>query len=847
MIPYGLSPLSVYLLCCCYNPVKYTDQHGSFLYAVILSLAMVIGGFLLSHSHSLKRLDFVLYDSLLPLQQITMSEQLVIVAIDDASIQELGRWPWSRRHHAQLLDRLTDMGARAVGFDVLFSETQKDDPQADVLFSQALQRNGRTVLPVAPMQLTPIDPISEMLPLAEFAVTAQALGHVDVELDIDGLCRRFFLYAGLGDSLWPAFALSILQAGNNLSEITSGNILNTSNSTGWLRQQSMLIPYAGHDEQAKTISYADVLSGRIMHSEIKDKYVLIGATATGLGDVISTPASRAHERMPGIVLNAHIISGLLQNIHRQELSQKSQGILTSVLIVLSTLLITILPLRFGLLSMLFAILMIATVSTSLFLFWQLWFPPTVALLMTASIWPLWSAWQLGVENRLRQNLLKRLENQALHHMATGLPNHYMLEDRLRLINKEQLPSSQIVALMVVHINWPGSASIVLDRPMGDHTLKLIGERVRAVVTGENFIAHLNGDDFAVLLTGIKDANEVKQASVNLLNELQKPLEEDNQHFLLAPQIGVSICQPEDDTVDLLGNAYAAMFKSRIDDTEHLCIYSADIGQQLRVRSQLEQALIYALERDEFEVYYQPQVNADTAQIVGFEALLRWHNPLLGTVGPESFIPIAEHVGLIKNIGTWVLKTACQQLQDWHNDGLGPLRLAVNVSPIQFIDPELHSTIDTAIKQSGISPGSLELEITESSLMYDVQSAVQVMRDIKQKDIELAIDDFGTGYSSLSSLRHYPLDRLKIDQSFTREIGKDNDATEITLSILAMAKHLKLRVIAEGVETIEQAEFLRFHGCDEFQGFLFSKAISSAELTHILRNKTDLSPFKNFSL
>ena len=822
--------------------MRLSDRQSSVLFASLLTVILAAGGLFLSDSNSLERLDLVLYDALLPLQNNSMSEQVVVVAIDDASIQALGRWPWSRRQHALLLDRLTSMGARAVGIDILFSEQQNDDPWADLLFAQALKRNGKTVLPVAPIQLTPLDPISEILPIPELAAAAKTLGHVDMELDIDGLCRRFFLYGGLGDAHWPAFSLAVVQAGGELRELEVNSSLLTNNRAGWLRQQRMMIPYAKLSERPKLLSYADVLAGRVPQSDVYDKYVLVGATAAGLGDVISTPGSRSHERMPGVELNAHIISGLLQGIGLHELAENYRIALTIMLIILSSVVVLILPLRLGFMAMLIAVFAILAVSITLLVGWRLWFSPVAALLMTTLSWPLWNIWQLGVESRLRQHLLLRLENQALHHMATGLPNHYMLEDKLRLLNDMNPSSSRVAALMVLHINWPGSASIVMGRPIADKTLKAIGERLRRAVEGESFIAHLNGDDFAVLLTELEDTNAVKEAAVNLLEKLQQPLKEGHQHFLLVPQIGVSIWPSDGDAVSLLRNAYAAMFKSRIDDAEHLCIYSADIGQQLRMRSQLEQALIGALEHEEFEVHYQPQINAISGHIVGVEALLRWQNPILGWIGPDAFIPIAEHVGLIKNIGDWVLKTACRQLQEWHESGLGPLRLAVNVSPLQFIDPGLHGNIRSIIEQAGIAPDDLELEITESSLMQDLEQAVKVMREIKQEGMDLAIDDFGTGYSSLSSLRHFPLDRLKIDQSFTCEIGENKDATEITLTILALAKRLGLDVIAEGVETVAQAEFLRMHGCNEFQGFLFSKPVPGKKLTVLLKQGIDVDIF-----
>jgi len=817
--------------------VIFSNRQGAILYAVLLTGILVLSGFFLTRSNILDRLDLVVYDAMLPLQNNPLSEQVIVIAIDDASIQSLGRWPWSRRKHAQLLDRLTDMEVRAVGIDIIFSEQQKNDPEADSLFAQALKRNTKTILPVAPMQLTPLDPISELLPIAELASVAQAIGHVDVELDIDGLCRRFFLYAGLGDARWPAFAMAMLQAGGDIK--ISKEKLNLQSSAGWLRQNSLLIPYAKRGERPKLLSYVDVLSGRVLKSELQGKYVLIGATATGLGDVISTPASQSHERMSGVELNAHILSGLLQNIRIYELSNAQQSILTMCLIVLSAIIIFILPMRFGFIAMLMVLSVISIGSIILLMYWNLWFSPVVALFMSFMLWPFWSLWQLAAETRLRQRLMVRLEHQARHHLATGLPNHYMLENRLHLLNKTKSSSSEVVALMVLHINWPGSASVVLGRPMGDHILKTIGDRLNSCVDENCFIAHLNGDDFAILFTDLNDMQAVKRVAVNLLDNLQQPLEEGNQQFLLAPQIGVSTWCHDDNAVTLLRNAYAAMFKSRIDDSEHLCIYSSDIGQQLQIRSQLEQALIYALERGEFKVYYQPQICAKGGHIVGVEALLRWHNSTLGWIGPETFIPIAEHVGLIKNIGHWVLKTACQQQQEWNNSGLGPLRLAVNVSPLQFVDPELHVNVHSIIEQTGISASELELEITESSLMFNLDCAMKVMHQIKKEGVELAIDDFGTGYSSLSNLRNFPLDRLKIDQSFTREIGKNKDATEITLTILSMAKHLRLNVIAEGVENVGQADFLRENGCDEFQGFLFSKPISAEKFTLLLKNGIDV--------
>ncbi len=814
------------------------------LYRSLLIIILIISGVFLSQSQSLERLDLVTYDTLLTLQSGHFNSKIVVVAIDDASLQNLGRWPWSRRRHAELINLLTEMGVRSIGIDILFSEPQKDDPEADVLMAQALRRNQHSVLVVAPAQQTPNDPISEILPIPELATSASAIGHVDVELDRDGLCRRYFLYAGLGNAHWPALTQAMLMV---VGDVTPDNFLASSpvSKLGWVRQHQIMIPYVTNGERPTIISYQDLINGQVPASAIKDKYVLIGATATGLGDALSTPASRSHERMPGVVLNAQILNGLLQGNNIYALPENDHILVTALLILLSVFVVLMLQLRQGFIAMLMGVLLTLGVSIILLLWWQLWFAPVSAVLMIALSWPLWSIWQLGIENRLRHRLLKQLEHQALHHSATGLPNYNLLEEHLRLINANDNSFSDLSALMVIHINWSGSASIVLGRPMGDLLLKTISDHLCSVVVGNRFIAHLNGDDFAVLLNGLRDMDEVESIALKLLNNLQEPLLQNGQEILLSPQIGVSVW-PDDgfDCVTLLRNAYTAMFKSRIDDAEPLCIYSSDIGQKLQVLSCLEQALVHALERGEFKVFYQLQINAKTGTIVGVESLLRWYSPTLGWVGPDTFIPVAEHVGLINTIGKWVLETACLQLKSWNEEGLGPLRLAINVSPLQFIIPGLAANMRRIIEQTGINPSQLELEITESSLMHDMDNAIRVMQEIRNMGMELAIDDFGTGYSSLSSLRNFPLDRLKIDQSFTREIGKNNDATEITLTILAMGKQLRLKVIAEGIETVEQARFLRQHGCDEFQGYLYSRALPAEQILPLLRNGIDFKDIES---
>ena len=453
----------------------------------------------------------------------------------------------------------------------------------------------------------------------------------------------------------------------------------------------------------------------------------------------------------------------------------------------------------------------------------------------------WSAWQYQHEKRLQNRLARRLDHLASHHAATGLPNHLLLERHLREL-AEHSDARVDCALLVMHLTWPGSATMALGRPLGDPVLHAIGERLRAISSAGDFIAHMNGDDFAVLMRGFYDVESARRAADAFLARLQAPLEVDGETLLLAPQVGLSTWpENSEDPRQLLRNAYTAMFTSRIDDTEHLCVFSSDVSRDLRRRSSLEQAMAYALERGEFQIHYQPQVAVSGGQVLGVEALLRWHNPALGWISPSAFIPVAEQLGLIRSIGSWVIEESCRQLRALHDAGSRELRLAINISPLQFMVPGLENTVEDVIRRTGVNAGLVEFEITESSLMRDVNSAVAVMKELKALGIRLAIDDFGTGYSSLSSLRHFPLDRLKLDRTFTREIGRSRDAEEITLTIIAMARQLGLGVLAEGVETRHQAEFLSDSGCSEMQGFLFARPVPPEGLREFLHRERSPLP------
>lgn len=807
-------------------------RYQKYALRVLLLLLCLAVGLLTAASGLLQRLDWVLYDSMLPVLAEPVSDEIVVVAIDDDSLRELGRWPWSRAVHAKLIRQLTRLEAGAIGIDILFSEADTGNLLADRQFELALLDNGRSVLAVAPDKSHVEDLIGELLPIPALATAAAGLGHVDVELDVDGLCRSTYLYAGLQEARWPSLPLAMLQvAGKPPESASKAPPANRANNSGWLRQQKILIPFS-RTETYRQLSYADVLAGRVSRDAIKGKLVLVGATAAGLGDAISTPGAFSHERMPGILLNVEILNALLQQRTIDEIAFLQSTLLSVLLTGMTVAAVTLLPATFSLLAYLSGLLLSLVLSLAMLKFGLSWFPPAATLSAITVSWPLWWLWKIHHVERQRQQLLRQLEKRRKFHLATGLPNAQMLTEELSTLSGNA--SRGCCGLMIIHINWPGSASVVIDRPISDPVLDLIGRRLREITDNSDFIAHLSGDDFAVLSCGHADEQAVLQASEKLLQAMQQPLAYRGEMLLLAPQIGLSIW-PRDthDSAALLRNAYTAMFKSRIDEIDPLCVYSANIGHELHKRSQLEQALLAAMERDEFELFFQPQVDIRSHQIVGVEALLRWNNPQLGWVAPDTFIPVAEHIGLIKPLGQWVLEAACFQLYAWKQAGLGRLRMAINVSPLQFMVSGLDQQILHILEKYDLNPGDIELEITESLLMRDREDAVRKMHRLKESGITLAIDDFGTGYSSLSNLSLFPLDHLKIDKSFTQAIGMSAENDEITQGILSMAKNLHLNVIAEGVETPEQADFLRRHGCDELQGFLISRPLNAEDMTQRL--------------
>jgi len=431
-----------------------------------------------------------------------------------------------------------------------------------------------------------------------------------------------------------------------------------------------------------------------------------------------------------------------------------------------------------------------------------------------------------------------LEYQASHDSLTGLPNRSLLRDRIEQAIGKARRDNHLVAVVFVDLDHFKLINDSLGHHVGDRLLLEVADRLMACVRGHDSVARQGGDEFVIVLTEQYDENEIISIVSRLLDAISQPWVDEGQEYGLSCSVGIS-CFPQDgdDPDALLRCADAAMYKAKASGRSTYHFFTPELNQAISERLELENSLRHALERDEFLVYYQPRIEVASGRIVGAEALIRWNCPDKGLIPPDSFIPIAEETGLIIPIGQWILQEACRQNSAWQCAGLPPISISVNLSPIQFRHAGLVDSVADALAQAGLDPACLELELTESFVMQDAERINIAMQSLKNLGVDIAVDDFGTGYSSLSYLKRFPVDHLKIDKSFVRDIDTDPDDAAIVRAIITLGHALGLKVVAEGVETRAHLEFLQRHGCDELQGYYFSRPIPAVEMAPLLRGMT----------
>ncbi len=449
----------------------------------------------------------------------------------------------------------------------------------------------------------------------------------------------------------------------------------------------------------------------------------------------------------------------------------------------------------------------------------------------------------------------RIRQLAYQDDLTDLPNRVQFNEQLETCLAVAGAEGMAVTTLFLDLDRFKRINDTLGHSAGDELLRQVAERLRHCIRqtdllgaahpsgASSFVARLGGDEFIVCLFDLKDKDEAAMVCQRILKTLARPFQLEQYEVFVSASIGVSRF-PEDgtDVQSLLKNADTAMYHAKESGRDNFQYYDASMNATAMERLALEADLRKALDRDELSLAYQPQIDQITGEIIGAEALLRWVHPVRGTVSPADFIPLAEETGLITRIGTWVLNEACRQTAAWHRDGLGPITVAVNLSERQFRRQNLLRAVAGALEASGLPPASLDIELTESMLMNKATAAVETLKCLKMMGVKISVDDFGTGYSSLSYLKRFPIDVLKVDESFVRDVAANPDDAAITTAIIAMARSLNIDVIAEGVETPAQMQFLIDHGCTKMQGYMFGRPMPAGQFATLLRNAmTDTGP------
>jgi diguanylate cyclase (GGDEF)-like protein/PAS domain S-box-containing protein len=931
-----------------------------------LALALVLLALALGQTGWLNRWDLLFYDWSLSAGSRAPAEDIVIVAIDEQSLRDMGRWPWSRHVHAELVRKLAAAGAKAVALDIIFAEPDRDDPTADQELAAALAEHGRVVLPVLNEQIRTQGQLIETLPVPALAQAAARLGHVDVDLDQDGIARGVYLKAGLGSPHWSTLSLALLEAvdpgGWQTLPGRRAPPARPLSFNAWQRDYHILIPFAGPPGHFQQASYQDVLDDHFTPDLFHDRWVLVGVTAAGLGDALPTPVSARAQPMPGVEFNANILDALLQGVAIQPLPSSRFLPLTALLVLLPLMMYAVCPP--GWMLPLAGLMLALTLVVSFGLLWiaQLWFPPATALLVQGLGCALWigQRWRqarhallveqeraqatlysvgdavvvtdpqgrveslnpvaesllgctqatvqgqpLGAIFRLandpdhrsrldlaalclRKNqflqlpepgilvsrdgqeyavrasaapirdprgralgavvafgdltenrrLTQQVTYQATHDALTQLPNRHLLQDRLKRAIARARRAGQNFAVLCVDLDHFKKVNDGLGHAAGDTLLRAAATRLLACGRGEDTIARLDGDTFVILLENLHREDHVVGFAQKILEALAPSFHIESHECFITASVGVSLYPKDGQNMEmLLKNADSAMHRAKDNGRDTIQFYSQDMHVRALERLTLEQSLRYALERNELELHYQPQMDLLHGRIIGVEALLRWRHAQRGLIPPKEFVPLAEETGLIEVLGEWVLRTACRQASAWQKEGLPPLRMAVNLSPRQFLRPGLVEMVGRILEEAELEPRYLDLEITEGLLMKNVEGSIVTLHALKRIGVHLSIDDFGTGYSSLSYLKRFPIDQLKIDRSFVSDIIGNQDNTAIALAVIAMAHSMRLKVIAEGVENPAQLAFLQQHRCDEMQGYYLSRPAPARQISALLRGES----------
>ncbi|WP_053956487.1 sensor domain-containing protein [Inediibacterium massiliense] len=445
---------------------------------------------------------------------------------------------------------------------------------------------------------------------------------------------------------------------------------------------------------------------------------------------------------------------------------------------------------------------------------------------------------ISVFHDLTESMLKEeyIKYQANYDALTGLPNRYLLKDRIDRALTHACKNKKILAVFFLDVDRFKRINETLGHHVGDVLIQKIGKRLKECMDEEDTVGRLGGDEFIIILEEEESANHIIKKAQKVLDIFHTPFLLNGYTNYITASMGISIYPSDGENADhLIKNAETAMYRAKAKGKNGYQLYTAKMNQKALEKLTIENDMYKALEQKEFVLYYQPQVEAITGAIIGVEALIRWNHPKRGMIGPGEFIPLAEETGFIVPLGEWVIYEACRQGTIWEEKGIEGVQISVNLSPLQFQQKNIIEKIKKILENTGMKAENLEVEITESGAMIDPEFTIDLLKEMKKMNIKVAIDDFGTGYSSLSYFTKFPIDKMKIDQSFIRNIWSDERNKAVVLAIIKIAKSLGLSCIAEGVETQEELDLLIEYECEQIQGYFYSPPISAESFEELYKN------------
>ena len=811
------------------------QRYGYILIAFVIALFVI--GF--RHFGGFQDLELKTFDS--QIQHHASHNRLsdvIVVGITEADIRHYNQWPLSDNTVAELLERLQTYQPAAIGLD-LYRDIDYP-PGRERLVKQLAAENVYGVYDVG-LNPTSDSPAPKEMP-------PERTGFADFVADADGVIRRSFMFAKVQTEEFYSFSLrlslhflakrygpDIFKKGwDQLTIVETAFPRLTPNVGGYQNEDTtgyqVMLQYRTQNQAIPQVSLKEVMNNEVDPDWFKDKVVLIGTVAASINDVFLTPLNAqtgADVKTPGVLIHAHAVGQILSITQGEypliwSWTQDQEMLWIGVWCLVGGVLAWHVQ-RFVLLILGSAIALAMLVGTGWGLFrYGGWIPIVPAVLGFA----------LVVSGTIAYQVFYRTFYDAL----TGLPNRAAGLKRLQHHLNQDRDTKPMVALLLIDLDLFKAVNESLGVDVADRLLQIVAERiVQQVPTAA--VARVGGDQFAVILPAVAHTQE----AIAITDRLQKRLM-DSIHIADRPvsttiSIGIALHQKRQGyrAHELLQDAHRALGKAKHLGRDRHEVFSEDMRTHSVSQFQLEMELRNAGEDQQFELYYQPVIDLSLGEIAGFEALIRWHHPQRGMVSPNDFIEIAEDTGMILAMGAWILDEACCQIRQWQTQfpKPNPLFISVNLSSRQFVQQDLATTIAAIIQQHQIPPHALKLELTESVAMEDVDAAIRQLMRLKNKGLHISLDDFGTGYSSLSYLHRLPIDSLKIDKSFVDRMESISENADIVGTIVSLGHRLKLNIVAEGVETLEQARLLKQLRCQYAQGYFFAKPLPKEQITQLL--------------